>query len=120
MVQLAMLQLLKAAGLHAVLAYALGLVVLLQFNFALNTLLVWGDRPVGTDRWRATFKRWAAFHVCIALAVALNFGIFVFARGYMPDAIAAIVAILGSTLIKFFSLDRLAFKAEAALPVENA
>jgi putative flippase GtrA len=55
LVQLVMLQIFKSAGLSAVPAYALGLIVSLQFNFGLNTVLVWGDRPVGVDRWRALF-----------------------------------------------------------------
>ena len=114
LVQLAMLQALKAVGFAAVPAYALGLLVSCQFNFTLNSFLVWGDRPLGSDRLRALARRWSAYHACIALAVALNFGVFVVARAYLPDIAAAVVAICASTLVKFFSLDRLAFKDETA------
>ncbi len=114
LIQLCMLILLKSLGLSSVLAYDLGLCVSLQFNFAMNTFLVWGDRPIGNDRVRAFLKRWVTFHIVTAPAILLNSGIFTVAQYFMPDFIAAIVAILGSTLVKFFSLDRLAFKAEGA------
>ena len=42
----------------------------------LNIMLVWQDRPVAGNPLRALAKRWTAYHGCIALAVALNFGIF--------------------------------------------
>jgi putative flippase GtrA len=112
LLQLGMLQALKAAGIAAVPAYALGLLVSCQVNFTLNTFLVWNDRPMGSDRLRALVRRWTAYHACIAVAVALNFGVFVLVRAYVPDIAAAVIAILASTLVKFFSLDRLAFKDE--------
>ena len=112
LVQLAMLQALKSVGIAAVPAYALGLLVSCQVNFTLNTFLVWGDRPIGSNRLRALARRWAAYHACIALAVALNFGVFVLAREYVHDIAAAVIAIGASTLVKFFLLDRLAFKDE--------
>ncbi len=114
LIQLLMLIVLKANGIGAAVAYAIGLVISCQFNFALNTFLVWGDRPVVSNWLRSTFRRWVAYHISIALSIALNYGIFLVARGYMGDIIATLVAIGGSTLVKFVSLDRLAFKAEAA------
>jgi putative flippase GtrA len=112
-VQLGMLVALKSVGVGSVGAYALGLIVSCQFNFVLNILLVWQDRPVSGHPVRALAKRWTAYHSCTAVAVGLNFGIFALAQLWLPDLAAGVVAIAGSTLVKFFSLDRLAFKAEA-------
>ena len=112
LVQLAMLFALKSVGIGSVPAYALGLIVSCQFNFVCNLLLVWQDRPIAGSRLRGLAKRWTAYHGLVAFAVGLNFGIFALSQLWVPDLFAGILAIAGSTLIKFLSLDRYAFKAE--------
>jgi putative flippase GtrA len=114
LVQIVMLEAFKSLGFSAVAAYALGLIVSCQFNFTLNSLVVWGDRPLGRERGHALTRRWASYHACIAFAVGVNFIVFVIARGGMPDIGAALTAIACSTLIKFLSLDRLAFRAQVS------
>lgn len=119
-VQIGMLVLLKEAGLGAVLAYAIGLATAVQFNFLVNQAFVWDDRPISVLWSRATAERWATFHGCIAFSLVLNFGAFVVARLFVPDLAAAVFGVGVSTLIKFLSLDRLAFRPGAAvLPSEQ-
>jgi putative flippase GtrA len=109
-VQIGLLMLLKDAGLGAVVAYAIGLAVAVQFNFLVNQAFVWDDRPISVLWSRAMAERWATFHGCIALSLVLNFGAFVVARLFMADVPAAVFGVGVSTLVKFLSLDRLAFR----------
>jgi hypothetical protein len=44
------------------------------------------------------------------VSLALNLVVFVVAQLFLPDVLAALVAVGASTAIKFVSLDRLAFR----------
>ncbi|HEX5368300.1 MAG TPA: GtrA family protein [Dehalococcoidia bacterium] len=109
-VQIGLLVLLKDAGLGAILAYAIGLAVAVQFNFVTNQLFVWDDRPLSGIFSRSTLERWVTFHGCIGLSLVLNFGAFVLARLFIGDLPAAVVGVALSTVVKFLSLDRVAFR----------
>jgi putative flippase GtrA len=115
LIQLSMLELFKAAGLPSVPAYASGMAIAVQFNFLLNMMLVWGDRPLIDGRIASQVRRWLTFHACIALSLALNLGTFAIAQTLIADLLAGVVAIATSTLVKFVSLDRLTFRQDAAL-----
>ena len=112
-VQLGMLMAFKEVGFGSVIAYALGLAVSVQFNFVVNQLVVWHDRPLAMLSRRGV-ERWVTFHGCIALSLVVNFLGFLVAQMFMPDILAAVVGVGASTALKFLSLDRLAFRAEAA------
>ena len=109
-VQIGLLVLLKSAGMSGVIANAIGLTVAVQFNFLLSETFVWSDRRLLTILGREMAQRWLTFHGCIALSLVLNFGAFIVARLFMPDVPAAIFGVGASTLLKFLSLDRLAFR----------
>jgi putative flippase GtrA len=109
-VQLGTLFLFKEAGLGSLVAYALSLFVAVQFNFVVSQAFVWGDRPLASMFGRELVDRWLTFHGCIALSLAINFGAFAVAQIFLPDLEAALIGIGSSTLIKFLSLDRLAFR----------
>jgi putative flippase GtrA len=109
-VQLGLLFLFKEAGLGSLIAYALGLFVAVQFNFVVSQAFVWGDRRTELMLGRDLMQRWLTFHGCIALSLVINFGAFAIAQVFMPDFPAALIGISTSTLIKFLSLDRLAFR----------
>jgi putative flippase GtrA len=103
----------EAAGLNAIVAYAIGMAIALQFNFLASQTFVWQDRGAGS--WRVLAERWVTFHSCTAASIAVNMAVFIVARLFMPDIAAAIVGLAISTVVKFMSLDRLAFKdAQAA------
>jgi putative flippase GtrA len=106
--QYGLLKLFEAPGLSPVVAYALALIVAVQFNFVVSQLLVWPDRPV-----RITFgdvlRRWLSFLAMIALSLVINFIGFALAQPFMPDLAATIVAVAASTVIKYLSLDRYTF-----------
>ena len=108
-VQLGMLLVFKEAGFGSVIAYALALAVSVQFNFVVNQLVVWHDRPLAMFS-RQGVERWVTFHGCIALSLVVNFGAFVLAQMFMTDVLAAVVGVAASTALKFLSLDKLAFK----------
>jgi len=112
-VQIGLLVLLKSAGVSGVIANAIGLGVAVQFNFLFSELFVWSDRRLLTVLGREMAQRWLTFHGCIALSLVLNFGAFMVARLFMPDVPAAIIGVAASTLVKFLSLDRLAFRGPA-------
>lgn len=104
----------KFAGLGSVVAYAIALAICVQFNFVVNQLLVWHDRPLALKP-RRVAERWVTFHGCIALSLAVNLAAFVVAQLYMPDILAAIVGLAASTVIKFLSLDRLVYRPARVL-----
>jgi putative flippase GtrA len=108
-VQLGMLFVFKEAGFGSIVAYALALAVSVQFNFVVNQLFVWHDRPLAMFS-RHGAERWATFHGCIALSLVVNFLAFLVAQAFMPDVLAAVVGVGASTALKFLSLDKLAFK----------
>ena len=108
-VQLGMLMVFKGAGFGSVIAYALALAVSVQFNFIVNQLVVWHDRPLSLFSKRG-IERWMTFHGCIALSLVVNFVAFLVAQMFMTDILAAVVGVSASTALKFLSLDRLAFK----------
>jgi len=108
-VQLGGLFLLKQAGLPSIIAYALALAVSVQFNFIVNQLVVWGDRPLAMLS-REFAQRWVTFHGCIALSLVVNMGAFIVAQLFLPDMAAAVIGVGSSTALKFFSLDRVAFR----------
>jgi putative flippase GtrA len=110
---LGLLVLFKRAGLPSVPAYALALALSVQFNFACSQFWVWGDRHVASFWGRDTAERWVTFHGCIGVSLAINFVVFAAAQVFMPDVLAALVGVGASTLAKFLSLDRLAFKDRA-------
>ena len=109
-VQLGTLFLFKEAELGSLAAYALSLFVAVQFNFVISQAFVWGDRRLESMFGRELVDRWLTFHGCIALSLVINFGGFAVAQVFMPDLPAALIGIGSSTLIKFLSLDRLAFR----------
>lgn len=109
-VQIGLLILLTTAGLASVIAYALSLAIAVQFNFAVNQTVVWADRPLTLLSWQFA-ERWLTFHGCIALSLVVNMAAFVVAQLFMPDILAAIVGVGASTVLKFLSLDRLAFRS---------
>jgi putative flippase GtrA len=109
-VQLGSFFLLKQGGIPSVVAYAIALAISVQFNFIVNQLVVWADRPVKLLS-KQFAERWATFHGCIAVSLVVNMGAFVVAQLFLPDIAAAIVGVGSSTAIKFFSLDRLAFRS---------
>jgi putative flippase GtrA len=112
-VQIGLLVLLKSAGVNGVVANAIALTVAVQFNFLLSEIFVWSDRRLLTVMGREMAQRWVTFHGCIALSLVLNFGAFIVARLFMPDVPAAVIGVGASTLLKFLSLDRLAFRGPA-------
>ena len=112
-VQIGLLLLLKSAGLSGVVANAIGIAVAVQFNFLLSELFVWSDRRLVSVLGRDMAQRWLTFQSVIAFSLVLNFGAFLVAQVFIPDLPAAIVGIGASTLVKFLSLDRLAFKERA-------
>ena len=109
-VQIGLLLLLKSAGLSGVVANAIGIAVAVQFNFLLSEIFVWSDRRLMTVLGREMAQRWLTFQSLIALSLVLNFGAFLIARLFVPDLPAAIIGIAASTMVKFLSLDRLAFR----------
>ena len=117
--QIGLLMGLKDAGLGAVLAYAIGLAIVVQFNFIVNQFFVWDDRPLAGVFSRSTLERWVTFHGCIGLSLVLNFGGFVVARLFMGDLAAAVTGVALSTVVKFLSLDRLAFRETGAVAAEE-
>lgn len=108
--QILLLTFFTNAGLGSIVAYVLALVVSVEFNFAVNQLLVWHDRPVSRAP-RRFVHRWATFHGAIALSLVINVAAFVLAVQFMPDVAAAVVGLAASTVIKFLSLDRLVFRS---------
>jgi putative flippase GtrA len=112
-VQIGILLLLKSAGLSGVIANAIGIAVAVQFNFLLSELFVWSDRRLLTVLGREMARRWLTFQSVIALSLVLNFGGFLIARLFLPDLPAAIFGVAVSTLVKFLSLDRLAFRVKS-------
>ncbi len=109
-VQLSVFYLLKSAGLPGLVANAVAIPVAVQFNFAANQLFVWRDVPVRLFS-RALIDRWATFHACIAVSLAVNYAVFAAAQFFIPEFLAFMVGIGSSTAIKFVSLDRFAFRA---------
>ena len=105
----------KALGIPSVPAYALALALSVQFNFACSQFWVWGDRHVASFWGRDMAERWVAFHGCIGVSLVINFIVFAAAQVFMPDVLAALVGVGASTLAKFLSLDRLAFKDRTGL-----
>ena len=109
-VQIGLLMFLKSAGFGAILAYTIGLAAAVQFNFVVNQVFVWDDRPLSGIFSRSTLERWVTFHGCIGLSLVLNFGAFVVARLFIGDLPAAVAGVALSTAVKFLSLDRVAFR----------
>jgi len=109
-VQIASLLALKEAGLGSLVAYALALFISVQFNFVVNQALVWGDRKLAAWRLAAVAERWLTFHACIGVSLVINFAGFAVAQAFVPDLAAAVFGVGVSTLVKFLSLDRLAFR----------
>jgi putative flippase GtrA len=110
-VQIGLLVLLKSAGMSGVIANAIGIAVAVQFNFLLSELFVWSDRRLMTIFGREMVRRWLTFQGVLAFSLVLNFGGFLIARLFLPDLPAAIFGVAISTMVKFLSLDRLAFRA---------
>lgn len=109
----ALLVLFTSLGLGSIVAYAIALALSVQFNFVVNQLLVWHDRPLPLAI-RPIVARWAGFHAWIALSLVLNMLAFSIATLFVGDLAAAFVAVVVSTGFKFFSLDRFAFRPAAA------
>lgn len=112
--QIGLLTLLTDAGLGSLMAYVLALALSVQFNFLVNQLLVWHDRPLSLSLQRA-IRRWATFHALIALSLIVNVVAFALAEQFMADIAAALVGVAASSVIKFLSLDRLVFRPVRAL-----
>jgi putative flippase GtrA len=108
--QILLLTLFTDAGLGSIVAYVLALAFSVQFNFVVNQLLVWHDRPVSRVP-RRIVHRWATFLGAIALSLVLNVVAFAIAEPFMPAVAAALVGLAASTIIKFLSLDRLVFRS---------
>jgi putative flippase GtrA len=111
LLQFAALELFKSLGIGSIPAYALSLIPAVQVNFIANEVLVWDDRHIKVVRSRAMFDRWLTFQGCIAFSLVINFAVFVVAQFFVPDIVAMLMGIGASTLVKFLSLDRLAFRA---------
>ena len=112
-VQISLLSVFTNAGLGSVVAYIVALFFSVQFNFVVNQLLVWHDRPVSRAP-RRLLHRWATFHAAIALSLVVNVVLFAVAQLWLTDIAAALAALTVSTLIKWLSLDRFVFRAAGA------
>jgi putative flippase GtrA len=108
LLQFGLLKLFELPGWGPVVAYALALALAVQFNFVVSQLLVWPDRPVSPTA-ADIARRWLSFHLMIALSLVINFVGFTIAVAFVPDIVAALVAVAASTVIKFLSLDRYTF-----------
>ena len=108
-----MLSLLTSANVVPAVAYLIALAVAVQFNFIVSQLLVWHDRPMSLTVGRVA-NRWATFHAMIAVSVVVNFIAFVLLEPHLGNLGASLGALVFSTVIKFFSLDRLVFKPTRA------
>jgi putative flippase GtrA len=113
--QLALLGVLSSAGLISVAAYAVALGLSVQFNFVVNQLLVWHDRPASLAPARL-LHRWATFHAYIAISLVINLTAFIASEPFVSDLAAAVIALAASTVIKFVSLDRFVFRAAPRRP----
>ena len=108
---LGLLMLFTSLGLGSIVAYAIALALSVQFNFVVNQLLVWHDRPLPLAA-GPIIARWTSFHAWIALSLVVNLVAFSVAQLFMPDVAAAFVAVAASTGFKFVSLDRFAFRGD--------
>jgi putative flippase GtrA len=111
--QYLLLSLLTSSGVTPAVAYLIALAVAVQFNFIVSQLLVWHDRPMSLTVGRVA-NRWATFHAMIAVSLVVNFIAFVLLEPYLGNLGASLGAIVFSTIIKFFSLDRVVFKPTRA------
>lgn len=108
-VQIGLLLLFELAGIDPIVAYAMALAIAVQFSLVVNQLLVWQDRPLTMTPARFA-RRWATFHSCIALSLGMNLATFIVFQRFLPEILAAVAGLGASTIVKFFSLDRLAFR----------
>ena len=110
-----LLFLFKGAGIPSIPAYAAALALAVQFNFVCSQFWVWSDRHVASFWGRDMAERWVAYHGCIGASLAINFAVFSVAQMAIPDLLAVVAGVAASTLAKFLSLDRLAFRDRTAL-----
>jgi putative flippase GtrA len=108
-VQIGLLLLFELAGIDTIVAYAMALALAVQFSLVVNQLLVWQDRPL-TMTPSQVARRWATFHSSIALSLGMNLAAFIVFERFLPEILAAVAGLGASTIVKFFSLDRLAFR----------
>lgn len=108
-VQIGLLLLFELAGIDPIVAYAMALALAVQFSLVVNQLLVWQDRPL-TMTPSQFVRRWATFHSSIALSLGMNLAAFIVFQRFLPEILAAVAGLGASTIVKFVSLDRLAFR----------
>jgi len=110
-VQLGVLRALTADHWEALLANGIGMAVAAQVNFTLSSIFTW------RDRWarEGLFRRWSIYQLTIFVSAIVNMLVFIIARLFLEQTLAAIIGILAAAALNFAAGDRLIFRLKQAV-----
>lgn len=112
--QLGLLSFLMETTALGSLSNAVAFLAAAQLNFLLNHRLTWGDRRrPGSSAW---LRQLAGFNGLVLVGAAINQSVYALISQAMPYLLAAGLALLATTALKYLVADRLIFRKWAARP----
>jgi putative flippase GtrA len=115
LVQFLLLTGLDHLGVYRPLANGISFAVSAQLNFALSSVVTWGDRPAGSRS--QTGARWLAYNGTALVALACDSAVFVAIYHAVGTDAAAVLAVVASTCLVFVICNYVIFRpARTASP----
>ncbi|HEX7104040.1 MAG TPA: GtrA family protein [Nitrolancea sp.] len=111
LVQLAVLRLLTADHWEALVSNGIGMAVAAQVNFTLSSAFTWRDRWVRAG----LHRRWSIYQLTILVSAIVNMLVFIVARLFVEQMIAAILGIAAAAALNFAAGDRIIFRLKQAV-----
>jgi putative flippase GtrA len=111
LVQLLVLRLLTADHWEALLSNGIGMAVAAQVNFTLSSAFTWRDRWVRAG----LHRRWSMYQLTILASAVVNMLVFIVARLFLEQMIAALLGIAVAAALNFAAGDRLIFRLKQAV-----
>ncbi|HVX31077.1 MAG TPA: GtrA family protein [Nitrolancea sp.] len=111
LVQLAVLRLLTADHWEALLSNGIGMALAAQVNFTLSSAFTWRDRWVRAG----LHRRWSMYQLTILVSALVNMLVFIVARLFVEQMIAALLGIAVAAALNFAAGDRIIFRLKQAV-----
>lgn len=111
LVQLAVLRLLTADHWEALISNGIGMALAAQVNFTLSSAFTWRDRWMRAG----LHRRWSMYQLAILVSALVNMLVFVVARLFVAQMIAAMLGIAVAAALNFAAGDRIIFRLKQAV-----
>jgi putative flippase GtrA len=96
---------------EALLSNGIGMALAAQVNFTLSSAFTWRDRWIRAG----LHRRWSMYQLTILVSAIVNMLVFILARLFVEQMIAALLGIAAAAALNFAAGDRIIFRLKRAV-----